>query len=90
MSPKAFTFKLTVPQDPQVVAIVADVASHAVTYAELDAEAGAGFVGRVRAAAAAALQAAGKPGSCDIVVTSDAVALTFTIGTESVSVHHSS
>ncbi|MFA5909367.1 MAG: hypothetical protein WC815_11365 [Vicinamibacterales bacterium] len=89
MSPKAFTFKLTVPKDPQVVAIVADVAAHAVTYAELNAEAGAGFVERVRAAAAAAMQAPGGPASCHIEVTSDATSLTFTIGTESVSAHHS-
>lgn len=90
MSPKAFTFRLTVPKDPQAVAIVADVASHAVTYAQLSAEAGAGFVERVRAAAASAMQAAGDPAaSCHIEVTSDAKALTFTIGTESVSAHHS-
>ena len=87
MSPKEFTFKLTVPRDPHAAAIVAEVASHAVRYAELDASSGADFVTRVTAATATAL---GTPGAaCAIVVTSDAAALTFTIGAESVSAPHS-
>ena len=87
MSPKDFTFRLTVPSDPHAAAIVADVAGHAVRYAELDAAAGADFVIRVTAATAVAL---GTPGAaCVIIVTSDAAALTFTIGAESVSAPHS-
>ena len=87
MSPKSFTFKLTVPRDPQLAVIVADVANHAVGYAGLDAAAGAGFVARVSAAAAAALQLSGQPALL-IVVTSDATALTFAVDAESVSINH--
>ncbi len=87
MSPKSFTFKLTVPRDPQVAAIVADLANHAVGYAELEATAGADFVARVSAAASAALQLSGQPALL-IVVTSDATALTFALGAEIVSINH--
>jgi hypothetical protein len=87
MSPKSFTFKLTVPRDPQMAAVVADVATHAVGYAELNAAAGADFVARVSAAAAAALGTPGDP-ALQIVVTSDAAALTFALGAESVSATH--
>ena len=51
MSPSSFTFKLTVPNDPEGVTVVAAVAAHAVEYAQLDAAAGAAFVERVREAA---------------------------------------
>jgi hypothetical protein len=87
MAPKSFTFKLTVPRDPQMAAIVADVANHAVGYAELDAATGADFVSRVSAAAAAVLGAPGQP-ALQIVVTSDATALTFALDDESVSARH--
>jgi len=89
MSPKSFTFKLTVPRDPHAEPIVASVAGHAVTYAELDAAAGTDFVTRVTAAAAKALSAPGPP-SIHIVVTGDATALTFAIDAESVSAKHAS
>jgi hypothetical protein len=85
MSPKSFTFKLTVPRDPAAVPVVTDVAHHAVTYAEMDAEAGAGFVSRVNAAATAALTSADSAASCQIVVTGDADGLSFTIGADVVS-----
>ena len=88
MSPKSFTFKLSVPRDPQVAAIVADVANHAVGYAEMDAAAGAAFVSRVSAAAATALAAPGPPALL-IVVTSDATALTFALDSMPVSANHS-
>jgi phenylpyruvate tautomerase PptA (4-oxalocrotonate tautomerase family) len=87
MSPKSFTFKLTVPRDPHAEPIVAGVAGHAVTYAELDAAAGAEFVTRVTAAAVKALSAPGQP-SIHIVVTSDATALSFAIDAVSVSANH--
>lgn len=88
MSPKSFTFKLTVPRDPQMAAVVADMASHAVGYAELNAETGADFVARVSAAAAAVL---GTPAgtALNIVVTSNATELTFALDAQSVSVAHS-
>ncbi len=89
MSPKSFTFKLTVPRDPHAAPIVADVAGHAVTYAGLDAATGADFVTRVMAAADKALAASGQP-SLLMVVASDAVALSFAIAAESVSVSHAS
>ena len=87
MSPKSFTFKLTVPRDPHAEPIVAGIAGHAVTYAELDAAAGADFVTRVTAAAAKALLAPGPP-SLHIVVTSDATSLSFAIDDELVSAQH--
>lgn len=85
MSPKSFTFKLTVPRDPRAVPVVTDVASHAVTYAEMDAAAGAGFVERVTAAATTALESAVSNASCVIVVTGDAEGLTVAIGADTVS-----
>ncbi len=51
MSPASFTFKLTVPNDPEGVTVFAAVAAHAVEYAKLDAAAGAAFVERAREAA---------------------------------------
>ena len=89
MSPKSFTFKLTVPRDPHAAPIVADVAGHAVTYSGLDAATGADFVTRVMAAADKALAASGQP-SLLMVVASDAVALSFVIAAEAVSVNHAS
>jgi hypothetical protein len=85
MSPKSFTFKLTVPRDPRAVPVVTDVASHAVTYAEMAAAAGAGFVARVTVAATTALGSAGSNASCLIVVTGDVEGLTFAIGADTVS-----
>jgi hypothetical protein len=87
MAPKSFTFKLTIPRDPQMAAIVADVANHAVGYAGLDASTGADFVSRVSAAAASVLGTSGQP-ALQIVVTSDASALTFALDDESVSARH--
>lgn len=86
MFPKSFTFKLTVPRDPQVAAIVADVAGHAVGYAGITAEAGADFVARVGAAAATALATSGP--ALLVVVTSDSASLTFTLDTTTVSIPH--
>jgi hypothetical protein len=87
MSPKEFTFTLTVPRDPHAAPLVADVASHAVRYAEMEAATGADFVTRVTAAFAAALGTPG--GACAIVVTGDATALTFAMGAVMVSAPHS-
>jgi len=87
MSPKSFTFKLTVPRDPQLAAIVADVATHAVGYAEIGPEAGADFVARVAAAAHRAL-ASTAPDTVQILVASDATALTFEFDADIVSVLH--
>jgi hypothetical protein len=88
MSPKSFTFKLTVPRDPQVSAIVTAMADHAVTYAGLAAATGAEFVARVDAVAAKTLRSQGA--AVQIVVTSDALGLSFAIDGEPVSASHSS
>ncbi len=85
MTPKSFRFKLAVPRDPQLAAIVGDVAHHAVGYAEIEAAAGADFVARVRAAAHRAL-ASTLPDSLQIIVASDAAALTFEFDADIVSV----
>jgi hypothetical protein len=61
MSPSEFTFKLTVPNDPEGVTVVGVVATHAVEYANLDAAAGAAFVERVRTTAAEAMKGATGP-----------------------------
>jgi len=87
MTPKSFTFKLTVPRDPQLAAVVADVATHAIGYAEIEGAAGADFVIRVGAAAHRAL-ASPLPDSVQIIVASDAKALTFEFDTDIVSVMH--
>lgn len=58
MSPSEFTFKLTIPNAPEGVTVVAAMAAHAVEYAQIDAGKGAAFVERVRAVATQALTAA--------------------------------
>lgn len=88
MSPKSFTFKLTVPRDAQVSAIVASVAGHAVSYAGLDTATGTDLVARVAAAVTGVLATAGQP--LQIVVTSDATALTFDLEGARVSAPHAS
>lgn len=58
MSPQEFTFKLTVPNDPEGATVVAVVTGHAVEYANIDATAGSAFVERVRTTAAGVLTSA--------------------------------
>jgi len=89
MTPQSFTFKLTVPREPQMAAIVADVAGHAVGYAEMDAATGADFVARVSAAAAVALATPGQV-AVQVVVTGDAATVTFAIDQVPVSASRSS
>lgn len=79
MSPASFTFKLTVPNDPEGVTVVAAVAVHAVQYANLDAAAGAAFVERVRAAASAELRSS-TGHACLAVFTAANGMLTLTMG----------
>ena len=83
MSPSSFILKLTVPNDPDGVAVVGVVATHTVEYTKLDADAGAAFVERVRDAAAQALEAANAPAVA--VFAADNGQLTMTIGGHSVS-----
>ena len=84
MTPQAFSFKLTVPTDPDGATVVAVIATHAVEYAQLDAAAGAAFVERARSTAAQALKSAtGK--HCLAVIAAADGQLTVTIGGQTVS-----
>lgn len=88
MSPSDFTFKLTVPTDPEGAAVVAVVATHAVDYANIDKASGTAFVDQARSFAANALAGAknGKSSThCLVVFAAANGQLTVTIGTDSVS-----
>jgi hypothetical protein len=84
MNPSEFTFKLTVPNDPEGVTVVAAVAAHAVEYANIDAGAGAAFVERVRDVARQAFKS-GSGTSCLAVFAAADGQLTLTIGGQSAS-----
>jgi hypothetical protein len=84
MSPSEFTFKLTVPNDPEGATVVAVVATHAVEYAKIDAGAGGAFVERVRSAAAQALKSASGTHTPVVFSAADGT-LTVTFGSQSVS-----
>jgi hypothetical protein len=84
MSPSDFTFRLTVPNDPDGVRVVAAMAAHAVEYAKIDAGAGKAFVERVRDTAAHAFKS-GSGAPCLAVFAAENGELTVTVGTESAS-----
>ena len=84
MSPTSFTFKLTVPNDPEGASIVAVMAAHAVEYAAIEASAGAAFVERVRTAALPVLKSSDSMG-CPVVFSAGHGRLTVTLGDQSVS-----
>jgi hypothetical protein len=84
MSPQAFSFRLTVPNDPDGATVVAIVAAHAAHYAGLDAETGAAFAERTRAAAAQVLKHGAGTGSLMVIAAANGQ-LTATIGAQSVS-----
>jgi len=84
MTPQAFSFKLTVPADPEGATVVAVMANHAVEYTQLDAARGAAFVERARAAAAQALDGSGGK-HCTAVIGAADGQLTMTIGGQTVS-----
>jgi len=84
MSPSAFTFKLTVPNDPALVEMVADMARHAAEYAQLTGDAAAGFVDRAKGVAAKVLKSGPGP-HCLAVFTAANGTLSITIGSETVS-----
>ena len=79
MNPAEFTFKLTIPNDPEGVTVIGAVAVHAVQYAGMDAATGAAFVERVRATATQALSASPGP-SCLAVFAAGNGQLTVSIG----------
>ena len=84
MNPKDFTFKLTIPADPEGATIVALMTGHAVDYAGIEGAAGKAFVERVRAATLKALAGATTKG-CLVVFAAADGQLTVTMGAESVS-----
>lgn len=84
MSPASFSFKLTVPNDPEGVSVVAAMAAHAVEYAQIDAGAGAAFLDRVRKAAAREMTSTGGA-SCLAEFAAANGQLTVTIGSQSAS-----
>jgi hypothetical protein len=84
MTPQDFTFKLTVPNDPEGATVVAVVTTHAVEFTGIEGAAGAAFVARVRAAAATVLKSAGEKPSL-VVFTAANGQLTVTVGGQSVS-----
>lgn len=84
MSPQAFTFKLSVPNDPAGADVVAALAHHAVEYAGIDAAKGEAFVQRSRTAAAQAMKAAGA-GHCQVIFAAANGQLSLTIGGQAVS-----
>jgi len=85
MTPKDFSFKVTLPADPEGATVVALIAGHAVEYAGLDGAAGAAFVERVRAAAKKALTRATPRAGCLAVIAAADGHITVTVGSESVS-----
>ena len=84
MTPSEFSFKLSVPNHPQMASIVGDMARHAAEYARLEDGAAKSFCDR-------ALAAAGQVLKGDDTKTTQAVftvgngALTLTLGTETIS-----
>jgi hypothetical protein len=84
MTPSSFTFKLTVPNDPEGVTVVSAVAAHAVQYARLDEDAGAAFVERVRDAARQAFTSATGT-SCAAIFSAENGELTVSIDGHSAS-----
>ena len=83
MTPSSFTFKVSVPNDPDLATVVGELARHAADYAQLDAGTAAAFVERAHAMAANALKSGG--GSCTAVIAAADGKLTVTIGGESAS-----
>jgi hypothetical protein len=84
MKPALFSFKLTVPCDPALADVVADVVGHAVNYAGLTPEAGAELAAKARAVTAAEL-AAGVTPSCPVVIAAADGELRITIGSQTIS-----
>ncbi len=84
MSPSAFTFKLSVPNDPKMVAMVGDMARHAAEYANLEPAAAAAFSERAAAAAGKILNGDSAKATLAVFAAADGT-LTVTIGAESIS-----
>jgi hypothetical protein len=83
MTPSSFSFKLSVPTDPDAVVIIGEVARHAAEYAKLGAGEAKQFSEQAKAAAGKAFKGAGA--TCLAVFGAADGTLTMTIGGESVS-----
>jgi hypothetical protein len=84
MNAASFSFKLTVPNDPSLASMVADMARHAAEYAKLEGAAADGFVERVRGAAVRALKAAHGHNCLAVFAAADGT-LSIAIGDETIS-----
>jgi hypothetical protein len=83
MTPSSFTFKLSVPNDPKMAAIVGDMARHAADYANLDEAKAAAFYERALAAAATALNGDSSKTTLLVFSAADGT-LKLTIGSQSI------
>ena len=84
MTPSAFTFKVSVPNDPKQATVIGELAKHAAEYAKLDAGAAAAFGERAQAMADKALKAGSGNATTAIFAAKDGK-LTVTVGGESAS-----
>jgi hypothetical protein len=83
MSPSSFTFTLAVPNDPELVVVVADLARHAAEYATLANGEADGFIERTRSAAAAALKGSVDRSTLVVFAAADGT-LTAVVGGETI------
>jgi hypothetical protein len=84
MTPSEFSFKLSVPNDPQMASIVGDMARHAAEYAKLENGAAKSFCDRALAAAGEILKRDDTKTMLAVFTAADG-ALTLTLGTETIS-----
>ena len=84
MSPSSFTFKVSVPNDARLAAVIGELAKHAAEYAKLDAGGAAAFVERARALAGKAIKPGGGPAITAVIAAADGK-LSVTVGGESAS-----
>lgn len=82
MSPSAFTFKVSVPNDPKLASVIGELAKHAADYAKLEAAAASAFAERARTLAATML-GAGTGTATTAVIAAANGQLTVTMGGQS-------
>ena len=84
MTPSAFKFKVSVPNDPRQATVIGELAKHAAAYANLDAGAAEAFGERAEAIAVKALKAGSGNATTAVFAAADGK-LTVTVGGESAS-----
>ena len=84
MTPTSFTFLLTLPCDTRFVPILRELAAQAVTYSEMDAAIGAGFVAKVEAAGARTLSHGARGADCQVRFACDSGELRVEFSSETV------